>query len=77
MSDLINPLIMTEDGHLRPFAYGMPCWHDLGTIDKARQAVEHFRDTGAIRIHALLEHAFARLPVQGCVDWHAHLTEAA
>ncbi|MGR6918713.1 hypothetical protein ACU635_31080 [[Actinomadura] parvosata] len=53
---------MTEDGRLRPYAYGMPGRHDLGTIAKTGEAVERFRDGGAARIHALIDHAFSGCP---------------
>ena len=77
LSDLVNPLIVTEVGQLLPYAYGVGGSAGLGTIAAADRAADALRASGAEPVHTLLNAARDRLPSGGCIDWHEHLTQVS
>ena len=77
LSDLVNPLIVTEVGRLFPYAYGVGGGFGLGSIAAADQAADALRSSGAESVHRLLNAARGRLPSHGCIDWHGHLTHVS
>jgi hypothetical protein len=77
LSDLVNPIIVSEQGQLMPYAYGVSDLYNLGSICQADEAVERFRANGDQCVRSLLDAAFEDLPISGCVDWHSHLTNVS
>ncbi len=77
MSDLVNPLIVTEDGRLFPYAYGVADELVLGSIGDVPAAAEGMRARGGEPVVGFLHGARDLLPTAGSVDLPAHLMAAS
>jgi molybdenum cofactor biosynthesis enzyme MoaA len=80
VSDLVNPMVISEDGAVLPFVYGMARGFALTTIDAlSDRAWTGLTSTQRASLGLLLEDAFSavgRLHGQ-FVDWYAILTDVA
>jgi hypothetical protein len=70
LSSMINPLVLKEDGVLRPFMYDFPPVFDIGRAGPGLvESIEHFRNGGCRRLALVLTETFNRLETQtGFVD---------
>jgi hypothetical protein len=80
LSDLVNPLVIGEDGTIRPFVYGMPERYQLGTIEDL--ASGGWRGMGSeqrVNVATLVEDTFSAVSRHSgrFVDWYAVLTDVA
>jgi pyruvate-formate lyase-activating enzyme len=71
LADLVNPLVITGDGVLKPIAYDFDALYDIGTL--AETCAEHlaaYKRNGVRRLQALIGGALAELTERGgLVDW--------
>ncbi len=77
MSDLVNPLIVTEQGRLFPYAYGVAEELALGSIGEVPTAAEGIRARRGEPVVGFLQRAHHLLPPSGSVDLPAHLMAAS
>ncbi len=80
LSEVVNPLVITERGEAVPFVYGLASDFTLAlTGGDWRRDLEDFRRRGAVRLRRFLGTRFAELERSEVrfVDWYAHLARAA
>lgn len=75
LSDWVNPLVITDDGLLRPLAHHLAPAHDIGPLAQAGDALlARYALQGLPRLRRLVGQALAELPQQDRVlDWADHL----
>lgn len=76
LSDLVNPLVITETGRVQPFAYGLDPSHDLGRLDTdLRPQIAAWRGVARDRLAWLVARSFTdpSVTAQGFVEWYADL----
>lgn len=76
LSDLVNPLVINETGHLQPFAYGLERRFDIGRIGPGlSDAIAHWRATGLAPLRRLVARSLEDRSVtsQDFVEWYADL----
>lgn len=76
LSDLINPLVITETGVLKPIAYDFNPAFDVMSIDRfSRAAVEGYKESKFLDFQMLVGRALASLETNnGFVDWFDYCT---
>jgi pyruvate-formate lyase-activating enzyme len=79
LADLVNPLVITEAGVLKPIAYDFDRWFDVGTIDGLSiDGLRSYKRLPFLRLQALIDGALAGLQdTHGLVDWFDHCTRLA
>lgn len=81
LADMVNPLIVDEQGRLLPFAHGVDPRLALGSVDDVAAALAAARRHGLTRQADAVDRTFAALDpaVTSYVDWYADfaLTSAA
>lgn len=80
LSDLVNPIVITEDGNVRPYVYGLGGWYALTTLEELGRAPwKGMPDRTAANLVRVLERTFAtaaRHP-RRFVDFYGLLTDEA
>ncbi|MBA3373677.1 MAG: radical SAM protein [Actinomycetota bacterium] len=80
LSDLVNPLIVDEQGRLLPFAYGVhPRFAITQGLERVADDVAAWKTNGVARLRDLLERAVDALPdaAEAPVDWFDHLARTS
>jgi sulfatase maturation enzyme AslB (radical SAM superfamily) len=80
LSDLVNPLIITEQGNLVPFAYGLnPIYRIASLQEDLEQALTRYRAERQWQLDRLLATAFDRVAQSSCafVEWYEHLVNVS
>jgi pyruvate-formate lyase-activating enzyme len=74
LADLVNPLVVTESGMLKPIAYDFDPRFDVGSITSLSPgSVSHYKRHGVSRLQALVGSALAGLEHgTDFVDWFDH-----
>lgn len=76
LSDLVNPLVVTPEGRLRPFTYDFPERYDLGRIEDLAAGAPKRR--AASRLGGLVRAALADMEARDeFIDWFAHARDFA
>lgn len=75
LSDMVNPLVITPEGGMKPFTFDFPPGFDLGPVEGLAGGITQDR-LAALR--AVTGQALGLLAGQGgFVDWFAHLRDVA
>ena len=76
LADLVNPLVITEVGALKPVAYDFSSAFDLTSIDElSPEQLSHYKQTSLSAFQAVIGEALAGLENHnGVVDWFDHCT---
>lgn len=76
LSDLVNPLVITEVGRLKPIAYDFDARFDIGSIDElSPQTLHAYKRTRVSGLRELVARALADMQHRGeLVDWFDHCT---
>ena len=80
LSDLVNPLIITERGRLVPFAYGLNPLYEIARLDGDWVAgLDTFREQGRQRLASIVFRAFDEIRQSGTqyVEWYENLVAAS
>jgi organic radical activating enzyme len=76
LAELVNPLVITEDGRLKPIAYDFGAPFDIATVDGlSRERLRRYKDGPLDRFRELVGGAVASLAEQQeLVDWFDYCT---
>jgi hypothetical protein len=76
LADLINPLVITDAGTLKPIAYDFDSRYDVGTIDDlSSQALHEYKSQRLSALQTLIGGAVAGLEEsRDLIDWFDHCT---
>jgi hypothetical protein len=76
LSDLINPLVLTDDGLLKPIAYDFAKQFDIGSVAvMSNERLEEYKLTGAAPFQSLIGAALGNMKAgKGFVDWFDYCT---
>lgn len=76
LSDLVNPLVITETGTLKPIAYDFNGCFDVAALETlSRDGLTGYKQTGLPKLRQLVGEALARLERNnGLVDWFDYCT---
>lgn len=76
LSDLVNPLVITETGVLKPIAYDFSSSFNVAAIETlSSEKLAHYKQHVVQSLQALIGGALARLPENGgLVDWFDYCT---
>jgi MoaA/NifB/PqqE/SkfB family radical SAM enzyme len=79
LADLVNPLVITPDGTLKPFTYDFPAPYDLGSINDLHcHGPQRLKGTRFEPFRALIGEAFSKLRTSHAfIDWFAYCKELA
>ena len=71
LSDLVNPLVITETGVLKPIAYDFNPSFNVASIETlSSDTLAHYKQHDVQNLQALIGEALARLPDNaGLIDW--------
>jgi uncharacterized Fe-S cluster-containing radical SAM superfamily protein len=70
LADLANPLVITDDGRLKPIAYDFDGRFDIAALERLSVGLHEYRHTGLGPFRALIADALAGLEhEQDLVDW--------
>jgi len=74
LAELVNPLVVTDTGSLKPIAYDFADRFDIGSLDElSPEALREYKEARLPRLQALLGGALAGLQDrQDLVDWFDH-----
>ncbi len=75
LSDLVNPLVITETGALKPIAYDFDARFDIGNLAAlSADTLRCYKEQAAPRLQTLLASSLAAMEHRaGWVDWFDHL----
>ena len=76
LADLVNPLVVTDDGWLKPIAYDFDGRFDVGSLEGlAAETLREYKEERLASLQALVGAAVAGLAErQDLVDWFDHCT---
>jgi len=76
LADLVNPLVITETGTLKPIAYDFNSCFDIASIETlSREQLAYYKQHNLLDLQALIGGALARLQGnEGLVDWFDYCT---
>ncbi|MFN2491290.1 MAG: hypothetical protein ABR501_00210 [Pyrinomonadaceae bacterium] len=76
LADLVNPLVITETGTLKPIAYDFNSRFDVASIETlSRQKLAYYKQNNLHDLKMLIGRALARLQGNdGLVDWFDYCT---
>ncbi len=76
LADLVNPLVITETGTLKPIAYDFNSHFDVASIESlSREKLAHYKRHNLPNLQMLIGGALARLQGNdGLVDWFDYCT---
>lgn len=79
LADLVNPLVITPTGALKPFTFDFPDAFDLGTLMQLdREGTGGIKAGSFLRFRDLLTQIFAGLGSdEAFIDWFAHCRDKA
>lgn len=78
LSDVVNPLVITAEGILRPFTYDFPAWHDLGNLSDLQPGPRERMDARLPRLRHLLSRTLLAAGLEeGFIDWFAFQRDQA
>jgi len=71
LADLVNPLVITETGSLKPIAYDFNSHFDVASLETlSSEQLAHYKQQNLADLQALIGRALAQLQgKQGLVDW--------
>jgi hypothetical protein len=76
LSDLVNPLVITETGTLKPIAYDFNSYFDVASIDTlSQEKLAQYKRRSLLDLQVLIGSALAGLQSNdGLVDWFDYCT---
>jgi len=79
LADLVNPLVVTDAGTLKPIAYDFDARFDVATVDGlSADAIAEYKRQRLPRLQLLVARALASLRGRhGLVDWFDYVTRAS
>lgn len=78
LAELVNPLVITPDGAVKPFTYDFPAPYDLGTVEALVQRGPRALTGNVLALRHLIRGVFDDLAGRGdLVDWFAHCRDEA
>ena len=78
LSEVVNPLVITPEGILRPFTYDFPAWHDLGKLSDLQPGRRERMDARLPVLRYLLSRTLYAAGLEdGFVDWFAFQRDQA
>jgi len=79
LADLINPLVVTPDGTLKPFTYDFPQYYDLGSLDGLNETeIVRLKSDYLPHFRKLVEAVFCEIKNrEEFIDWFAFCRDMA
>ena len=73
----VNPLVVTEDGSVIPYVYGLDSYYTMGNIQSSPDELRGVRAAWLPRVRSLVQSAIDDLPSsdQACVDWFTEILQ--
>lgn len=80
LSDLVNPLVITDTASMKPVAFDMHSDFDLGVLDQlsSPSLMQDYRNVGAVKLKELVHQALQSMAlISGVVDWYDYLARTS
>ena len=76
LSDLVNPLVITDTALMKPVAFDMHSSFDIGALEELNgpSFLQNYRHVGAVKLKALIHQALQSMAMSsGVIDWFDYL----